>query len=286
MNIIHGYRDDKHLRDSFNQLAEQTFDGLSFEGWYQNGFWGDNYDPHSIVLDGRVVSNVSVNRTDLLVDGRRWRMLQLGTVMTDPAYRGLGLGRAIMEYIETEYADVDGIYLFGNDSVVDYYPKFGFRPGREHAYSKSVAMTGERKAQQVIMDGPEGWAKLRAAMEKSTFREGCKMVGNPELIFFYVSQFMQDAVYLIPDLDAWVIAERDGGTLTVHSIFADASVTIDAVLEAFGDVETVELGFAPDSAEGWELSDLREEDCHFFVRGGAFDEFEALRLRIPSLAHA
>ena len=56
--------------------------------------------------------------------------------------------------------------------------------------------------------------------------------------------------------------------------------------EAFGDVETVELGFAPGSAEGWEISDLREEDCHFFVRGGAFDEFEALRLRIPSLAHA
>ena len=33
MNIIHGYRDDKALRDSFNALAEQTF-GLNFEGCY------------------------------------------------------------------------------------------------------------------------------------------------------------------------------------------------------------------------------------------------------------
>ena len=29
MNIIHGYRADKQLRDSFNRLAEQTF-GLNF----------------------------------------------------------------------------------------------------------------------------------------------------------------------------------------------------------------------------------------------------------------
>ena len=69
MELIHGYRNDKNLRDSFNALAEQTFDGLNFEGWYQNGFWGDNYDPHSIVIDGQVVSNVSVNRTDLLMGG-------------------------------------------------------------------------------------------------------------------------------------------------------------------------------------------------------------------------
>ena len=119
MNIIHGYRHDKALRDSFNALAEQSF-GLNFEGWYQNGFWGDNYDPHSIVLDGKVVANVSVNRTDLLVAGKRYQILQLGTVMTDPAYRGRGLSRAIMEAIEPALADADGVYLFGNDSVVDF----------------------------------------------------------------------------------------------------------------------------------------------------------------------
>ena len=108
MNIIHGYRDDKALRDSFNQLAEQTF-GLNFEGWYQNGFWKENYDPHSIIIDGEVASNVSVNRTDLMIGGRRCRILQLGTVMTAEHSRGKGYGRAIMEYIEREYADADGI---------------------------------------------------------------------------------------------------------------------------------------------------------------------------------
>lgn len=286
MNIIHGYRDDRALRDSFNALAEQTF-GLSFEGWYQNGFWKENYDPHSIVIDGQLVSNVSVNRTDLLIGGKRRRILQLGTVMTAEEHRNKGCGRAIMEYIEREYADVDGIYLFANDTVVDYYPRFGFRPGVEYAYRRAVSQTGESKAEQVVMDNAENWQKLSAAMEKSTFREGCRMVGNPGLIFFYVSQFMQEAVYYIAALDAWVIAEIEDGTLTIHNIFADETVTIEAVAAAFGaEVHQIVLGFAPETAEGWELEEIREEDTHFFIKGAVFEEFEARKLRIPSLSHA
>lgn len=287
MEVIHGYRGNKALRDSFNSLAEQTFDGLNFEGWYRSGFWGDNYDPHSMILDGKVVANVSVNRCDLEIGGKCYKILQLGTVMTDPDYRGRGLGRAIMEAIEPMLAEADGVYLFGNDSVVDYYPKFGFRPGVEKEYRKAVSQTGPNQAQRVLMDGPEGWNQLSDAMERSTFREGCKMVGNPELIFFYVSQFMQEAVWHIPELDAWAVAELEDGNLNISNIFADSTVTIDDVIAAFGaEVKSVSLGFAPESPDGWEISELREEDCNFFVRGEAFAEFEAKQLRIPSLSHA
>lgn len=285
MNIIHGYRHDKALRDSFNALAEQTF-GLNFEGWYQNGFWGDNYDPHSMILDGRVVANVSVNKTDFLVAGKRQRILQLGTVMTDPEYRGRGLSRAIMEAIEPDLASADGVYLFGNDSVVDFYPKFGFRPGLEREYWKDVDFRGENTTQQVLMDGPAAWDRLAKAMEESGFGEGCRMVGNPELIFFYVSQFMQEAVYFIPHLDAWVIAEPEEEDLTVHNIFGPAGTTIEDVARAFGRVRQVRLGFVPADAAGWESGELREEDCNFFVRGSFFDDFEDRGLRIPSLSHA
>ncbi len=286
MNVLHGYRSDKALRDSFNALAEQTF-GLNFEGWYQNGFWQDNYDPHSVVIDGEVVSNVSVNRTDLLIGGKRYHILQLGTVMTAEAHRGKGYGRAIMEYIEGEYADADGIYLFANDTVVDYYPRFGFRPAAEYAYRKAVSQSGACVAEQVIMDNADSWAKLAAAMERSEFREGCPMVGNPGLIFFYVSQFMQEAVYYIPHLDAWVIAEPEEGCLTIHNIFGGGDVTIEAVAAAFGGgVKEIALGFAPECAEGWEVSEIHEEDTHFFVKGAVFGEFEAKKLRIPSLSHA
>ena len=44
ITIVKNIRDDAGLRNSFNRLAEKTFE-LNFENWYQNGYWKDNYIP-------------------------------------------------------------------------------------------------------------------------------------------------------------------------------------------------------------------------------------------------
>ena len=51
--VIKNYRENNPIRQSFNELAEKTF-GLNFEDWYQNGFWGENYNPYSIVQEGKL----------------------------------------------------------------------------------------------------------------------------------------------------------------------------------------------------------------------------------------
>ena len=163
VKIIKNYRNDDALRSSFNALAEATF-GLNFENWYRNGFWGDNYVPYSVLEDGKIVANVSVNRTDMVIGGARKRLYQLGTVMTAEGYRNRGYIRAIMEEVEKDIADADGVYLFANDSVTAFYPKFGFAPGKEHCCSKTVRQTGACRMEQVPMDGPEGWNRLCRAM--------------------------------------------------------------------------------------------------------------------------
>lgn len=138
IQVIKNYRDNAELRTSFNELAKATF-GLDFEDWYQNGYWTDRYNPHSIVMDGKVVANVSVNRTDFEWNDEMKHFLQLGTVMTDEAYRSRGLIRRIMEEIDAEYAGkVDGIYLFANNSVLDFYPKFGFAPAKQYEYVREA----------------------------------------------------------------------------------------------------------------------------------------------------
>lgn len=285
--IISSYRHDGALRGSFNALAEKTFDGLNFEGWYQNGFWGDNYNPHSIVLDGRVVANVSVNRTDLMIGGQRKRLYQLGTVMTDENYRGRGLIREIMAEVDRVTADADGVYLFGGDSVAEFYPRFGFRRGREYAYSKAVSQFGSCAMENIPMDHAAQWALLDRAMAENVCCFGCEMVGNPQLIFFYVSQFMQDSVWYCKELDTWAVAEIEDGVLTLHNVFSKQKVSLNAVIAAFGsEITMVNLGFAPDDAQGWTVEEYREEDCNFFVRGEIFEAFEARKLRIPSLSHA
>ena len=286
MQILKHYRNDDSLRRSFNALAEATF-GLNFESWYQNGFWGDDYDPYSVVLDGEVVANVSLNRTDMVIGGERKRIYQLGTVMTAEHCRNRGYIRAIMAEIEKDTAGADGVYLFGNDSVLEFYPKFGFTPGVEHVFSRQVSQSGPCRMERVPMDGPQGWERLRRAMAASTFPTGCRMVDNPGLIFFYVSQFMQDCAYYDAGLDAWAIAELEDGELLIHEVFAPETVTLEQVIGAFGaGVTGVTLGFAPADTAGYTCRVLKEEDCTFFTKGEAFRGFGEKALRIPSLSHA
>ena len=284
--IVKSYRDNAALRASFNALAEKTF-GLNFEGWYQNGFWGDNYNPYSMVKDGKVVANVSVNRTDMVIEGESRRLYQLGTVMTDPEYRNRGYIRAIMQEIDRDLSDADGVYLFANDSVLDFYPKFGFVRGTEYVHEKPVCQSGGCHMQRVAMDNAAAWAKLRRAMDNSAVQSACQMEGNPELIFFYVSQFMQDCAYYSEALGAWAIAEIEDGAITLHNVFCPRDVKLDDVIAAFGGTVTrVTLGFTPLDTAGFTCRELHEEDCTFFVRGRGFDDFADKALRIPGLSHA
>ena len=286
MTIIKNYQADAALRASFNALAEATF-GLSFENWYRLGYWGSNYTPYSVFEDGKIVANVSVNRTDMMIGGQRKRLYQLGTVMTDPEYRNRGYIRAVMAEVEKDIADADGVYLFANDSVLAFYPKFGFREDREFVYSRAVEQSGDCVMEQIPMDILENRERLAAVMASSSFQTGCTMVDNPGLIFFYAAQFMQENVYFWAEKDAWVIAEPEDGTLMIHNVFAPEDISLNAVISAFGgEITEVTLGFAPADKTGWNCRELKEEDTTFFTRGNTFRDFAEKELRIPSLAHA
>lgn len=285
--VIKNYRDNEELRANFNELAEKTF-GLNFETWYQNGFWGDNYNPYSIVIDGKVVANVSVNKTDMLYEGKVKHFIQLGTVMTDEAYRNQGLSRKIMEQIEKDYTGkVDGVYLFGNDEVLEFYPKFGFTKGKEYLYSKVVSNTEECQMEQMIMNNPTAWQQLVNAMNATVFHGKLDMVDNNELIMFYVTNFMQESVYYHNDTDTYVIADIEDESLFIHNVFSSKLDNLDEVIKLFGaGVKKVVLGFTPKETEGFEVIDYHEDDCTFFVKGAGLDIMEKEKLRIPSLSHA
>lgn len=285
--VIKNYRNNSTLRQSFNELAEKTF-AINFEDWYRNGFWGDNYNPYSIVRDGKVVANVSVNRTDMLFDGKVRHFLQLGTVMTDEAYRNQGLIRRIMEQIDADYIDkVEGIYLFGNDSVLDFYPKFGFRRSKEYQYSREVHNHGECRFEQLIMDTPARWKLLQDAMARSISHGRFDMTGNPELILFYVSKYMQENVYYHAPTDTYVIAEVEGDRLFLHNIFSSSLQEPEKIISLFGkEIRHATLGFVPPHAAGYQVTEFHKEDCTFFIKGSTLEIMEQERLRIPSLSHA
>ena len=132
------FKHDQKLRRSFNQLTEATF-GFSLENWYQDGLWGDYYIPYSLLRGDQVISNVSINRIEFDIENERKVGIQIGTVMTDENYRHRGLNRFIMEQVMNDWKDrADFIYLFANNSVLDFYPKFDFQIIDEYQHSKKI----------------------------------------------------------------------------------------------------------------------------------------------------
>ncbi|MBQ7432273.1 MAG: GNAT family N-acetyltransferase [Lachnospiraceae bacterium] len=292
--LIKDYKDNTALRHSFNRLAEQTF-GLNFEYWYETGYWRDKYIPYSMVLDGEVVANVSVNRTDFIWNGQRKHLIQLGTVMTAEAHRNKGLIRRIMEEIEQDYGvgresaiyPADGWYLFANDRVLDFYPKFGFVPAEEYQYEKDVVVTEPATIIHTPMHEPKDWAVLEQALAESEPVGAFEMVDDCDLIFFYVTQFMKDIVYYESQTGAYVVADLEDGTLTLHQVIAKGQPDLDGIIEAFGaQVKHVVLAFTPADPAGYERVLWKEEDCTLFVQGSGLQDFSEAHLRFPTLSHA
>ena len=284
-NIINNYRDNDALRASFNELAEKVF-GLNFENWYQNGFWKDNYIPYSVVIDDKVVSNVSVNRCNVNYNGKTVKLIQLGTVMTDPDFRGKGYARELMEQIISDFeGKVDGMYLFANDSVTSFYPLFGFKEGKEYQFSKEVQNDGERLVAPVSMSCKEDWDKMVSIINERSQNAKMYMVDNSGLYMFYLSQFMQESVFHLSDSDTYIVADIEGDTLILHAIFGDCD--IETVVSAFGkEIKNVVLCFSPNDPVGYTKQELHEEDTTLFVRGDFFENTWVDDVMFQSITHA
>lgn len=286
-SLINNYKQNEALRHSFNELAKKTY-GLDFEDWYQNGYWGDNYNPYSIVKDGEIIANVSVNITDMMWNGMRRKMIQLGTVMTDAQYRNKGFISKIMEAIEAEYAGkVEGMYLFANDSVLEFYPKFEYRKAKEHQYSKLVSIIVPATIMQIEMNDKAAWGRLEYAINKSKFFSQFEMIDNSGLFMFYVTKFMRENVYYDQILDTYVIAEIEGEELLIHAIFSEHEIETNDVIKAFGiSIKKVTLGFTPKKKSDYICTELQGDNTTLFVKGNAFADFEREKFMFPTLAHA
>lgn len=302
-------RNDDNLRASFNELTRKTF-GFDFTGWYEKGHWQDKYIPHVLVDKGKVVSNVSVNLIKFKVGGEVKNFIQLGTVMTDSDYRGQGLNRYIMERILEEYRHkADGIYLFGNDSVLEYYPKFGFKPAMEYEYSRkvqdcvcsneegcvAVADTDAEscvsyEVEKVDLSECAAAVKLYAtinACDGANLNDGFAMCENLGLYQFWLAADFDESVYYVPEVDCYVLADVDGEILHIHQIVGKQELDVDRFAAAFGKtVAEVKLHFTPLKKENYEISIHKEEDCTLFILGDDLQIVEREKLMFPEISHA
>jgi GNAT superfamily N-acetyltransferase len=99
--LVSDYKDIETYKESFNELAKIVFE-LDFKKWYEKGCWNDNYICYSYVGD-KVIANTSINKMTLVSNGKEYKAIQVGTVMTHPDYRNQGLSGKLMNHIIEKY---------------------------------------------------------------------------------------------------------------------------------------------------------------------------------------
>lgn len=268
--LIKDFKNNDVLRASFNALTQRTY-GFDFENWYQQGYWPSNYIPYAFAFNNQVIANVSVNCIDFLFEGNLYKLLQIGTVMTDPAYRQQGLSAALMNAVLADYeGKVDGIYLFANDSVLNFYPKFGFAQTSETVHAKTIHKPDTPlHMRQLNLNDPADKALLLESLETKVPNAVVSMENYDGLYLFYLINFMTDCLYYIEALNAVAIAESDGDTLHLMDIFCPEVLAPERVGQALMTQETMtlRLGFTPLNGEGYETMLLSADDTTLFIKG-------------------
>lgn len=285
--FIIGNCEDDSFRMSFNSLTEKTF-GFNFEEWYKNGYWKNQYIPYSLMDGESVVSNVSVSTMDMEVFGKTKRYIQLGTVMTDTDYRNQGLLKVIIEKVIAEWkSKCELIYLFANDSVLDFYPKYGFTKLEQYQCTKLVnKMDKHGVARKLDMSDVGDRSLVYDKVKDSCSLSKVCMHGNPELIMFYCTLFMKDSVYYIKEYDSVVIANFNEDTIEVLDIFCEKEVSIDEILNYLvnENIKREKLYFTPKEAEIYVKTKLEGEDT-LFVTGKDKILLEDKQFMFPKLSH-
>lgn len=284
--LVKNIKESDTLRNSFINLAMETFD-LSFKDWYAQGYWSGSYLPYALCDGNRVVANASVNIIPTLWQGQPKRYIQIGTVMTDTGCRDRGLSRYLLNEIIADWKNsCDAIYLYANDTVLGFYPKFGFQKEVEHTYSTIVTPAfGDFK--KLDINRLTDRELLKHCYHMSNPYSQLPMRDNYGLLMFYCADFMKDCIYYSKEYDTACIAQVDGDTLTCFDILGKGGVSMHTILSKLSEtgIRQATLGFTPSDTQTCICTPMEGEDT-LFVFSKKENLFSEHKVRMPALSHA
>ncbi|GIP31012.1 GNAT family N-acetyltransferase [Paenibacillus sp. J2TS4] len=291
--LISDYRQIEKYRESFNELAKQVFE-IDFKEWHDKGFWSDHYICYSYVDGDQVIANASVNKMVLMCNGKEYKAIQLGTVMTHPDYRHQGLAAKLMNHIIEKYEkDYDFIYLFANDTVLDFYPKFGFEKVQESSFTLTVSdlkQQAVRKSalRKLDVDNQDDFELMKEfAAERIPISSTFGVKDGEQLLMFYFIVVFRNAIYHDEDEDAILLFKQEENHLHVFDIISKRKINLEAVVDHMisDETEFVHFYFVPDSDnENIQSALITESDDTLFVRPLLIDGTK--HFRFPFTSHA
>jgi len=259
INITTNNKNDPEYEVMLDALVGEVF-GFSFDTWFERKLWDDNYISYSIIDNGKMQANLCVFDNEMIVGGKRFRAIQLGAVCTSKSARGKGLSRQL---IERALSDYDGIpaFLFANESVIDFYPRFGFRQIQayrpvlnvgftdniETAANTTDTATGSNDKRAVKLDVDDPIVK-NAINNRGSFSNILDCLNTASIQMFHLLKDYLDDIYHLPSLDVIVVAYQDNNRLFIADIISKNPITFESITPClpFKGIDTIEFGFSPD----------------------------------------
>lgn len=282
LEIIKDYRYNEMYRKSFNKLAGHVF-GIDFERWYRLGFWNDRYKCYSFVDGSEVVSNVSVNMIDLILDGCIIDAVQIGTVMTHLEYRKKGLAEKLMNEVLKDYKDrCQLIFLFGNLQAEGFYRRFPFDTVNETCFYTQLSdiktvwqdvtdhqmYTSTRKLN--MSDAQDIEIIRRLASQRIPLSASFGVDRTEGIFAWHCLNVFPEDTYYIEDIDTIVIYKAGGKTLELYDIACTDKPDYRKILCALdlSGVEEIVFRFTPDRSSSFlpiKTGPYSAEDYIFFT---------------------
>lgn len=267
---------------------------VDFHPWYDKGCWTDKFICYAYADKGQVIANVSVNEMKLIIHGEEKRAIQIGTVMTHPYYRGQGLIKKLMNHVLERYQDAcDFIYLFANDTVLDFYPAFGFQSVQEYKYILDTATlpqhlpTGLHPYRKLDIHQANDFPLLQVfATDGISYAKTIDVRDNAHLRMFYFLIALPDCIYYLAKYDAIMLFQQSGNQLHLFAVISRKKQSLEAMISSIISPETKEIRFhfIPDlkNAE-LRVEKITGEDV-LFVR--PLVDFQTAYPLIPLTSHA
>lgn len=254
---------DKDYQRKLNHLLKDVFFDFAF--WYDLDLWDENYESYSIMKKDAIISNICVYKTQVMFKGQRHLALSLGAAATKDTCRGQGLSRALMEHIMAKYDRVP-MYLFANDEVLGFYPKFGFERVYEKQPVAYCAINNHIQPTRLRYDDPKIWHYI---YDRINFSQQLDCLNTACINIFHIHLgYLKECLYEIPTLNTLVIARQEGTILKLNGVFSLDDISFsDFVLHLpFSNVEQIEFGFMPPWSD-LEVVMEKGDGAPYFVRG-------------------
>jgi predicted N-acetyltransferase YhbS len=285
VRIDHGDRD---WHERFFAFIETMFrPGSTFRRWAERGGWQPGYEVFAIERDGQILSTVGRQRMHFVINGEQREGYQLGAVASRPDHRGRGLSRRVLTWaLSDDDAPTQPIILFANKSVLDFYPRFGFRRIAQKRFVANAAIEpAARQARTIDLGAAADRARLSGLCRRA------RAVGDTLSARDYYSTLLWHLTYKprpvfwFEEFGAALIASVDRECLILDDLIATRPFDLARALPCLihHPVKTLEFRFSP---EGWwpeaQVLPADETDSPLFVRG--LPPLSTDAFRFPDLA--